>query len=86
MKHFTYTIAAILLVALTSATTVSIMTVRPATPTDVAVVVGNPEALKASILNLTKRGYVVKCAIPTAVGGNSGTGIYQPALVVLEKY
>jgi hypothetical protein len=79
MKNATYIAIGILLVLLTSATTVSIMTVKPAQPVDTAVVVGSPAKLQASILNLAKRGYVVKSV---SVGAKD----YYDGIAVLEKY
>jgi len=63
-----------------SATTVSIMTVKPATPKATIVFTGyNEDDLKEKIFNNVKKGYVVKTV---SIGGQYG----NHNLVVMEKY
>lgn len=69
--------AGILLVMLTSATTISVMTVKPATPKATIVVSGwSTLELNQNIKPFLKNGYVVK-----NISAGDGTRI-----VVMEKY
>lgn len=83
MRKVMYFLLGIGLVVLTSATTVSVMTVKPATPKSVVTLVGNIEVVSKQILKHSKNGYVVKFATQTQVY----SGIeYTRCLVVMEKY
>jgi len=80
MKHLFYLILGVLIVILTSATTVSVMTVKPATPKSVAVF-GNSSEGDAieNIKQYVRKGYIVK-----SVAGTSQYG--HDWIVVMEKY
>lgn len=80
MKHILFLILGILLVILTSATTVSVMTVKPATPKSVIVFNNNDiDETQYKIKEYTKKGYIVKTI--------SSNGDYHKSwIVVMEKY
>jgi len=80
MKHVFYLVLGVLIVILTSATTVSVMTVKPATPKSVAVFGGysESEAIE-NIKQYIRKGYIVK-----SVAGTSQYG--HDWIVVMEKY
>jgi hypothetical protein len=85
MKNLFYFIAGVLFITLISATTVSIMTVKPATPKSVLIksfwsYSGIQEDVEKFIKNSVKQGYIVK-----TVSVSSDTN-YQRAVVVMEKY
>jgi serine kinase of HPr protein (carbohydrate metabolism regulator) len=82
MKHLFYLVLGILIVILTSATTVSVMTVKPATPKSVAVFSDNysNEELMDKIKSYVKKGYVLK-----SIAG-SGKQYTDTWIVVMEKY
>ena len=76
MKNFFYLILAVSLVVLTSVTTVSITTVKPATPKSVVVYYGVNHGNKEFIRKYSKMGYIVK-----TTHGNNGW-----STIVMEKY
>lgn len=77
MKHILYLILEMLMVFLMSATTVSIMTVKPAIPKATIVVSGwTTDALNNEMKPYLKQGYVVK---------NLSVG-YGCRAVIMEKY
>jgi len=81
MKNLFYFLLGVMFVALISATTVSIMTVRPATPKSV-LVFGEEHSQRScvkSIKEYVKQGYIVK-----SVAGTSQYGMSW--IVVMEKY
>lgn len=69
------------LVILTSATTVSVMTVKPATPKSVISIYEDADKINSKILNYCNKGYIVK-QLSFSMNGN-GT---REAIVVMEKY
>jgi hypothetical protein len=81
MKNTTYFIAGILFTALISATTISVMTVKPDKPKLTVVIItdyGTSE-LRSKINNYIKQGYIVKSV--------AGTSQYAGSWVaVMEKY
>lgn len=83
MKNIIYFIAGIIFVALISATTVSVMTVKPQLPTStIAVYFGNdiirPSIDVANFINKKSReGYILKTVVVDK---------YANAIVVMEKY
>lgn len=84
MRKVMYFLLGIGLVVLTSATTVSVMTVKPATPKSVVTLVGDVNEMSRQILKHSKNGYVVKF-------GTQSQGQYAGyentrCLVVMEKY
>jgi hypothetical protein len=80
MKHLFHFLLGVMFVALISATTVSIMTVRPATPKSVLVFGADSQnSCVNSIKEYVKQGYIVK-----SVAGTSQYGMSW--IVVMEKY
>ena len=69
------------LIILTSATTVSVMTVKPATPKSVVSIYDNADKINSKILNYSNKGYIVK-QLSFSMDSN-GT---RKAIVVMEKY
>lgn len=84
MRKVMYFLLGIGLVVLTSATTVSVMTVKPATPKSVVTLTGNLTTVSKQILKHSKNGYVVKFA--TQSQGQYVGEEYTRCLVVMEKY
>lgn len=83
MRKVMYFLLGIGLVVLTSATTVSVMTVKPATPKSVVTFSGNVKSVSKQILKHSKSGYVVKFVTQTqSYNGNNDSY----CLVVMEKY
>jgi spore coat protein CotF len=85
MKNLFIAIAAILIMAITSATTVQIMTVRPAQPKQVLVqsfrsMMGMEREMTDYISKKTKEGWIVKSV--TMMDDES----WSKGIVVLEKY
>lgn len=78
-----YFLLGIFLVILTSATTVSVMTVKPAIPKYTVCFIGNPVELQNKILGWTQKGYIVKLGLTTSQGSS---GRYEVGLIVMEKY
>ena len=81
MKNTTYFIAGILFTALISATTVSVMTVKPDKPKLTVVIItdyGTSE-LRSKINNYIRQGYIVKSVAGTSQHAGSW-------VAVLEKY
>jgi hypothetical protein len=76
MKNLFYFIAGVLFITLISATTISIMTIKPIAPKDVIVLSDYYIKINPQIISYTKQGYIVK----TMVGNSSGITI------VMEKY
>lgn len=84
MKNVFYFLLGIALIVLTSATTVSVMTVKPATPKSVMTYVGNINNCSKQIRLYSQRGYVVKFMTQSQ---GSGYGYEDTrCLVVMEKY
>lgn len=80
MKNLFYFIAGVLFITLISATTVSVMTVKPSKPKLVLVFTGSSkEDLRDKIIEGIKAGYIVKSI---TVGGEYG----NYCLAVMEKY
>lgn len=81
MKNVFYLILGIALVILTSATTVSVMTVKPAKPKATIVLDSNlgQSNIKELIYHYIKEGYIVK-----SIAGTPHYGHYW--IVVMEKY
>lgn len=84
MRKVMYFLLGIGLVVLTSATTVSVMTVKPATPKSVVTLVGDVNEMSRQILKHSKNGYVIKFA--TQSQGEYGGYEKTRCLVVMEKY
>ena len=83
MKNTFYFILGICLIVLTSATTVSVMTIKPATPISVVCFPsGDCEILKEKINLYSKRGYVVK----TISSASSDSSLWYKFIVIMEKY
>jgi len=82
-SNIAFFLLGIFLVILTSATTVSIMTVKPATPKNVLCFIGNPVELQNRILTWTQKGFIVKTGLTTSQGSS---GRYEVGLIVMEKY
>lgn len=85
MKNFFYFIAGVCFITLISATTVSIMTVKPMTPKvtiveDFRTTYGLEKEMKHFIQSKVKEGFVVKS---TAMMDDEST---SKGIVVLEKY
>lgn len=82
MKNLFYFVLGLCLVILTSATTVSVMTVKPATPKVVVTYYGdNP---KEFISKYSKMGYIFKHSSQSQ--GSNSTSYWVHCLVVMEKY
>jgi len=79
MKNLIYFIAGVLFITLISATTVSIMTVKPQTPKSTLVFMVNSHKAPELIKGYIKQGYIVKAL------SISDYADFQ-ALVVMEKY
>lgn len=84
MKNVTYFLLGIALVVLTSATTISIMTVKPATPKSVVTIVGHVSKVSKKILEYSRKGYIFKFG--TQSQGNYNDYEDTRCLVVMEKY
>jgi hypothetical protein len=84
MKNLFYFLLGISLIVLTSATTVSVMTVKPATPKSIATFVGDINQCSKYIREYSQRGYVVKF-MSQSQGQYSGYDETR-CLVVMEKY
>ena len=84
MKSAFYFLLGIALIVLTSAATVSVMTVKPATPKAVMTYVGTPKECSRQIGAYSVDGYIVKF-ISQSQGEYSGQE-YANCLVVMEKY
>lgn len=82
MKNLFYLILGIVLVTLVSATTVSIMTVKPAKPISTTCFTGYGEGVKSQILNYASQGYILKQI--EANGHTQAQFTYY--VVVMEKY
>lgn len=82
MKNFIYFISGILFIALISATTVSVMTVKPEVPKE-TICFTNSYKIATSRINIySKHGYVVKF-ISGIYDHSSAT---EKVIVVMEKY
>lgn len=81
MKKAFYFMLGIAIVILTSATTVSVMTVKPAKPKETIIFTtdSGTESVKEAIGNYVRKGYIVK-----SVAGTSQYGYNW--IVVMEKY
>jgi hypothetical protein len=84
MKNTFYLLLGIALVILTSATTIKVMTVKPATPKYFIVKefygMGYPEKQTNFIRNMIKKGWILKSQ------SLAGTSSYLNGIVVMEKY
>lgn len=85
MKNLFYFIAGVLFITLISATTVSIMTVKPATPKativkDFRAVYGLEQEMRTFILSKVKEGYIVKSV------SMMDDETFSKGIIVLEKY
>lgn len=67
-----------------SATTVSMMTVKPANPVTTLAFYGNPNEIQSKILDYSKKGYIVKTVSPLA--GNTNIDSYKTIFVIMERY
>jgi hypothetical protein len=79
MKNLIYFIAGVLFITLISATTVSVMTIKPATPKSTIVFYknwGDEQETITKIQQYTKAGYVYKGSIETDTR----------AIIIMEKY
>lgn len=81
MKNLFYFVLGLCLIILTSATTVSVMTVKPAVPKSVIVFTGRGHDIANFIKVNTINGYIVK-HFSDLKGTNGSSG----GLVVMEKY
>ena len=79
MKSLFYFMLGLCLIILTSATTVSVMTIKPATPKVIITVETRSENVQFYVDKYHKLGYVVKDFYPGAYYDYDG-------LLVLEKY
>jgi hypothetical protein len=81
MKNTIYFIAGILFTALISAGTISVMTVKPATPKGVIVLTTDigSSTIEADIKEYVRKGYILK-----SLAGNSKHG--GSWIAVMEKY
>lgn len=79
MKKFFYFIAGVLFVALISATTVSVMTIKPANPKLVIVKFIKNDDVESEIISYYKKGFILKSA--STVGTSGAT-----TLITMEKY
>lgn len=78
MKNAIYFILGICLVVLTSASTISIMTVKPAKPKSVLVTYGRAYNIKRTACEYIKNGYQIKVI--------QGTHYSNEIMLVMEKY
>lgn len=78
MKNLSYFILGVAMIFLTSATTVSIMTVKPAKPTSVLVTYGKAYGLTTISKKYIKLGYQIKMF--------EGPSSYGECILVMEKY
>lgn len=81
MKNLFYFVLGLCLIILTSATTVSVMTVKPATPKSVISIYEDADKTNSKILNYCNKGYIVK-QLSLSI---NGSGV-RKAMVVMEKY
>ena len=82
MKNIFYFVLGLCLVILTSATTASVMTVKPAPPKSVVTYYGdNP---KEFISKYSKMGYIFKNSSQSQGSGNGSHWV--TCLIVMEKY
>ena len=84
MKKAFYFVLGIAFVILTSAGTVSIMTVKPEKPKSVTSFVGDIKQCSERILKYSQKGYVVKFITQSQSSALSDD--YIKCLVVMEKY
>ncbi len=78
MKNTIYFMLGICLVVLTSASTVSTMTVKPAKPSSVLVTYGYAEDIKRTANEYVRDGYQIKMI--------QGTHYASQIMLVMEKY
>jgi len=78
MRNAVYFIAGILFTVLISAGTISVMTIKPATPKVVFALSCSPEIANGYVNNYVSKGYVFKSF--------SGSDKYGYGLLVMEKY
>jgi hypothetical protein len=79
MKNIFYFILGICLIVLTSATTVSVMTIKPAIPVSTVIIQtswANMDNTQNRILNYAKQGYIVRSTV----------GVDTRAFIIMEKY
>jgi hypothetical protein len=84
MKNVFYFLLGIALIVLTSAATVSVMTVKPATPKTVMTYVGTAKECARQIGAYSMDGYIVK-SVTQSQGQYHGQE-YTHCLVIMEKY
>ena len=83
MKNLFYVLLGIALIVLTSATTVSVMTVKPAVPKSIFTCeFYDYSQAKSAILKYSKSGYVLKSMV---TNGSEYTSYYH-GFIVMEKY
>ncbi len=79
MKSLFYFMLGLCLIILTSATTVSVMTIKPATPKSTITIECRSHNVQSHIIKYSKSGYIFKNFIAGAYYDYDG-------LLVLEKY
>jgi len=83
MKNVFYTLLGIALIVLTSATTVSVMTVKPAVPKSIFTCQFNDyQQAKSSIERYSESGYILKSIV---TNGSEYTSYYH-GFLVMERY
>lgn len=83
MKNIFYILLGVSLIVLTSATTVSVMTVKPATPKKIITCEFHDYSqAKSAILKHSKSGYILKSIV---TNGSEYASYYQ-GFIVMEKY
>lgn len=84
MKNLFYVLLGVLLVVLTSAATVSVMTVKPAIPKSIMTYTGDTRQCAKRIVEYSKMGYIVKF-VSQSQGQYVG---YENTncLIIMEKY
>ena len=78
MKNVFYFLLGISLIVLTSAATVSVMTVKPEKPKSVLVTYGNVNKIKRTADEYVRKGYQIKMI--------QGTHYSYEVMLVMEKY
>ena len=84
LKNLFYVLLGISIIILTSATTVSVMTVKPATPKSIMTYTGNTNQCSQKIIEFSKKGYIMKFGTQSQGQYNGYT--YTTCLIVMEKY
>lgn len=81
MKNLIYFFAGIILVTLVSATTVSVMTIKPETPKGIVVFSGDDDYCKSTTIYYSKKGYIFKHSSQSASKYGNPT-----IFVIMEKF